>query len=330
MKKDKEQFEGFDHLNVMERVSTNGLGIFKYLKLFGELSGKSLIIKNGNVGIFDSKKESEAIEIVKLDLQENLISYRPFGTVVFYNYGSARKDKIAFESSHYFDELSKAIRIATNKNCKCVYHLSYNKAEKPTKFYKPYDFIDNDDNFSFNNDSYIKNKKDLRIINSIFKSLIKLPIDNGVNHTPLLNAVRFLNHAQNEHWLSLKITLFFIALESLFSTDNNEISFKVSLRASYFLYSKNKEKRSRVFNILRNGYDLRSGFVHGLKKDEHKIAQKLKKGSSDYSMMIDFPEELNSMVCDIVNKILTTETLFKLFSSGNKNEIENYLSSLVI
>jgi hypothetical protein len=102
------------------------------------------------------------------------------------------------------------------------------------------------------------------------------------------------------------------------------------LRASYFLYSKNKEKRSRVFNILRNGYDLRSGFVHGLKKDEHKIAQKLKKGSSDYSMMIDFPEELNSMVCDIVNKILTTETLFKLFSSGNKNEIENYLSSLVI
>lgn len=53
------------------------------------------------------------------------------------------------------------------------------------------------------------------------------------------------------------------SLESIFSLDPNELRYRLSLRASYFLGGRNPEKRKRYFDTIWAIYNLRNKLVHG-------------------------------------------------------------------
>lgn len=333
MKKIGKTIENLEFPTADKTKLSHSFGWLKYCVLSKELEGDSLLIEGNSLRLFNWAEEQEAINFFDRDFLETRESeiWKPVGIPIFYKFGKTRKEVIPFEGSQNFDDLSKAIRIVTKNKCKCVYHFSYNKSENSIIFYRPFDFIDDDRDFGTRDQSKIDSLTQFENIRTVFANIRSLPNDNGVNHSPLLNAVRFLNHAQNTGWLNLKITLFFIALESIFCEDNMEVSFKMSLRASHFLYPDDKIKRLRVFKVLRNGYDLRSSFLHGSKVDDQKIARKLKIDSSEYSIMLDFPIEMNEIVCDILNKILTDSDLFELFQNiKGGNSLVEYLNNLVL
>ncbi len=330
----REKIENLRYQDPIETVLTHEIGLLNNLSLVDDLARKCLLIKENRIYLIDSKDEQEAIDLLEEDLKKYHPVDRPQATVAVYEYGSARKNKFAFEGAHYLEQLSIAVMILTKKKCKLVYNFSYNKSENPVKFYKPFDFIENN---RFENQihykSYLKTIYELENLNNIFGNLIALPINNGANYNRLLNAVVNTNRAQNEDWVHLKTTLFFIALESLFSdSDKTELIYKISLRASSFLYpdSKDKNKKLEIFKFLKIGYDLRSKFLHGSKVAFSDFEKKFQKNNSTYSVMFDFPEELNSIVCSILNKILMNSDLFKLFSSLDEEKMFQYFDDLVI
>ncbi len=53
-----------------------------------------------------------------------------------------------------------------------------------------------------------------------------------------------------------------IGLESLYLKDNQEIAYKLSLRAAYLL-ADTKSERRQIFDTIRKAYRIRSGLVHG-------------------------------------------------------------------
>lgn len=83
------------------------------------------------------------------------------------------------------------------------------------------------------------------------------------------------NRVWMAHWLCEKAylekynefrTLYFaIALESLFGTSDAELRFSISLRTARFL-SKDANERKKIFQDVKNAYDIRSSIVHGLKR----------------------------------------------------------------
>jgi hypothetical protein len=57
----------------------------------------------------------------------------------------------------------------------------------------------------------------------------------------------------------------FIALESLFTTDNNEVSYKLANRMAWFCYPESSKERFEMFTLVKKGYNIRSKVVHGQK-----------------------------------------------------------------
>jgi hypothetical protein len=318
--------------NPIDTVLTHSLGLLKYLKLSENLEGKSLLIKDRIISLFKLNDDKEVCDFLNLTINKDHKKFDiPKATVVIYDFSGARKENIAFEGSHYFHQLSIAIKILKKEECKCVYYFSYNKSKNKTVFYKPFDSIEDDRMGSLGYKTFLKTEADLSNLNIIFKNLTNLPIDNGFNYNPLLNAVSYTDRAQDTAWIIMKITLFFIALESLFSTDKTEIAYKLSLRTASFLYPDDKEKKCRVFTVLKIGYDLRSKFLHGSKTELEKLGKKLNKGDGkEYSVFFDFPSELNSIVCDVLNKILIDDVLVEIFSKRSAEEISKYLDKIVL
>lgn len=76
-----------------------------------------------------------------------------------------------------------------------------------------------------------------------------------------------------------KLIDYWVALESLFSTDSNqEVKFRSSLRIAAFL-GKTPDKRKEVYNDMRNSYDWRSAIVHGAYCEAKKLKELNKKCS---------------------------------------------------
>jgi hypothetical protein len=55
---------------------------------------------------------------------------------------------------------------------------------------------------------------------------------------------------------------YFIAFEAMFTKENDAISYRLPLRVAIFI-GDNPEDRTKAFDLLRTGYDLRSSLAHG-------------------------------------------------------------------
>jgi hypothetical protein len=144
-------------------------------------------------------------------------------------------------------------------------------------------------------------KADIRELKTIY-GFIKNEL-HMAKHPSFSSALWLFLFTSHEKVHQFRIINFFNCLEALFLKDGEigELSYRLSLRAAYFL-GKTKEERKKIFHLIKNGYNLRSKIIHGLrKKAEYK----------DF----DFSIEIENCLRECLKKYLF---IIKDFSSDEK------------
>lgn len=168
-------------------------------------------------------------------------------------------------------------------------------------------------------------RESLKEIRSLYREKFHY-IENSYSYkkeTQLLkSASRFsmalfhIQGARQESDLTIKISNYCSALESLFSTNQAELAHQLSERLAFFI-SNNPEDRLINYKKSKKSYAIRSKGVHGsyIKENQIQEAKKL------------------SIFCDsslriILNKILKDDELQTIFSSNNE-AIDAYMLDLI-
>lgn len=100
------------------------------------------------------------------------------------------------------------------------------------------------------------------------------------NHEIPNHAVRRLASSvsrKGQFWLHDSILDLSIALESIYQSDQTELSYKLATRAGYFLGS-DPEQRKRIFNCVRKFYKVRSKIVHGKETSTKELKETFEDG----------------------------------------------------
>lgn len=101
----------------------------------------------------------------------------------------------------------------------------------------------------------------------IEKAITKYTVINDIyenkNTAFLRNAIDYYNRSLNDEKLEEKLIDLMISLESLFSNENDELTLRYSLRVAFLVGCGQEDKRSEIFNLVKNLYKIRSKIVHG-------------------------------------------------------------------
>ncbi len=174
----------------------------------------------------------------------------------------------------------------------------------------------------------IFSKKDLEMISlsDDFKNKVIVPFSESSKKYTLLEkgtprltlANLFLQMARYQHDLGVKISLYGTAFETLFSTDNTELSHKLSERIASFLGT-NSESKIKLFAEVKSIYSIRSTVVHGspLNKTPQEIAK--------------WSERADNILRLCLTKINSKKELDKFYRriDHKKEDFEDYLIALV-
>lgn len=139
----------------------------------------------------------------------------------------------------------------------------------------------------------------------------KLPYDQ-FGRIP--RALLFVQLARKESFLPLKITGYVGVLETIFSSDNNEISHQIAERVSLFLNG-NSEEKVENYQFIKKIYGMRSEYVHGAKFSSKKYAE-----------MENVCPILDELVRRIMRKVLAE---YSYFNNASKNEITNTFLNMI-
>lgn len=130
-------------------------------------------------------------------------------------------------------------------------------------------------------------------------------------------AFSFIKSARRELNPAMKIAHYCSALESLFSTDNAELSHKLSERVSIFLKDFGYDPLE-VFDDIKGFYGIRSKVTHG---------DSLK--SSKVDNLPNESSKFDSYLRKIMNEILESDELMKIFD-GDKNSLELFFKKKLL
>src|SRR3989339_521844 len=129
-------------------------------------------------------------------------------------------------------------------------------------------------------------------------------------------AFNFLIIARSNSFLPLKISFYVVIYETLFTTDNTEVSHKVSERISFYLGNNNAEKEE-IFKLVKNAYAIRSKYIHG---------QRLDKKLQSVEKQIDLSVEIDSLTRRLLRKIILEDS--SIFTQ-NENDLNDFFNSLL-
>ena len=127
----------------------------------------------------------------------------------------------------------------------------------------------------------------------------------------------FLQYSRQLVDLGLRISTYINAFEALFSTDNNELSHKLSERVA-FLFAETPEERLLMYQNMKKAYGIRSKVFHGEGLDLKKFSE-----IRDISLFCDIT------LRKIILKILTVEELESIFKS-DKTRLDVYFNELIL
>lgn len=124
-------------------------------------------------------------------------------------------------------------------------------------------------------------------------------------------AFYLLQAARSQSYLPERISIFITLLETLFSTSNTDVTYKLRERVAWLL-GEDFEGRKDIFDNMGVIYDIRSKHVHG-----STVPNKAKTKEE----LVKYSIELEKYVRVILIKILTEEDINKLY---RKNENGKY------
>ena len=112
-----------------------------------------------------------------------------------------------------------------------------------------------------------------------------------------------------------KVVELFISLESLFTTSHEEVTYKLSSRMAWLSRPSNLIMRTKLFNEIKKGYNIRSNIVHGKAFIE----------SKDPPLI----QEIHSRTRDIILKIVFDKKLLTIFTSIDEH-LNSYFNNIVM
>jgi hypothetical protein len=182
-------------------------------------------------------------------------------------------------------------------------------------------FIDEHDKFGYELEDIITLKKnDFKIINPIYKRVESQLIAENFN--PLRNSLEFFILFLEERKIRTRILYLSISLESILLEGESEgLAYKLGIRGANLLnkYYENVDML-KIFNELKNSYELRSKIVHG--DDYKKVSDKVNRKRGLNSTELDHILVLETIVKDILSLIFSIENLYKL-------SVDKQLGSLI-
>lgn len=139
---------------------------------------------------------------------------------------------------------------------------------------------------------------------------------DGGKFNRITNALEFFRVGLSMLAWQLRFAMFIIALESIYSTSNVEVTYSLSQRLAWFL-GKNYAERLAYFEKAKKCYRIRSQIVHG--DTVHGDLRKEVDG-----LMVD----LEKMARSTLLKILLDDQLVDVFLDNNK--LKDYFSALTL
>lgn len=141
-------------------------------------------------------------------------------------------------------------------------------------------------------------------------------IEMGGKFNRITNALEFFRVGIGTLAWQLRFALLIIALESIYSTSNVEVTYSLSQRLAWFL-GKNYEERLTYFEKAKKCYRIRSQIVHG-----DTVHGDLRKQVDD--LMVDV-EKITRLT---LLKILLDSQLIDIFLDRKK--LKNYFTALTL
>ena len=135
------------------------------------------------------------------------------------------------------------------------------------------------------------------------------------NYSRIQRGILFVKQAREARNLAYKISNYCSALETLFSTDNAELSHKLSERIAFFL--KDDFKVIETFKTIKKAYGIRSKLTHGDTLDNKQI-----------EILDDLSVRIDRILRFSINKIIKNEEFLNIFESP-KNVIDEYFEELI-
>ncbi len=158
---------------------------------------------------------------------------------------------------------------------------------------------------SFSSDEKLS-ESDIKTVKKIVENVKALQSPNE----RVFRALHFWDSSNCSGSFEQKAVDLFIALESLFTVESEETTYRLSNRMSWFSEQADSKKRLGLFKQIKIGYGIRSRVVHGKKFVE-----------SEELVLI---QKLHSLTRDILLRILLDAKLLRTFSANDQDLILSF------
>lgn len=135
------------------------------------------------------------------------------------------------------------------------------------------------------------------------------------NFSRVGRSLRFVKQAREARNIPYKITNYCAALETLFTTENMELSHKLSERVAFFL--KDEFAKLETYKSVKKAYSIRSKLTHGASMEK-----------KDLDQMPDVSFKTDMILRSAIRKIVDKEELLEMFDSSNER-IDKYFENLI-
>jgi hypothetical protein len=132
--------------------------------------------------------------------------------------------------------------------------------------------------------------------------------------------IYFLQATRSQAFLPSRISMYCTLLETLLSTDNQEISHKISERTSRLL-GRDFAERLEIFKFIKEAYAIRSANVHG-----DKLSKKFRNIEKQINVSIQFDE----FVRKLMRMILLDEAIIALYEKDENEGINQWFNELIL
>lgn len=162
-------------------------------------------------------------------------------------------------------------------------------------------------------------RRDFSILQEIWPKVESLY--NKEYFSRVRNAIDFIEHSRWNWGFNDSLINLVTGLESIFTTESQELSYKIGLRGAWFIhpFKKDYDKRQNLYKDLRSMYSYRSAMLHG------NDISKYKKDSTKYLQTAQY------VLRAAIIKILRDEhgeNLFQIFSTKGSKQLEEYFLKL--
>lgn len=165
------------------------------------------------------------------------------------------------------------------------------------------------------------------LVNSVFKH------DFGVKLTPhetsqIINTkanrierfIYFLQSTRNQSHLASRIGMYCTLLETLLSTEKDEISHKIAERTARLL-GNTYEEREEIFKFVKDAYAIRSANVHG-----DKMPKKFRSLEKQEEISVQFDNYLRQLY----KMIITNDEIIKIYEEDNTEKLREWFNKLIL